>query len=194
MRLLPMTTLCLLASFATAQTHLLRGKVELAPGTTNRFLLDGTQLPLTSSVVNLNAWIGQDALMKVVQVGTTTTPLLRVESARSTRPIIFVGDMHVGRLAQFEAVVPDGSFVAMYIDLTSNTGFTPLGNMGTYLLGATPTLVASGFTNQPNLFQSHIQTPYDQTLLGVDISGQAIVVERSNEIYLSQAVQQTVQP
>ena len=49
----------LLATNVTAQTQLLRGKVEDVRNTQNRFFLDCTNIPLTSSKLNLNTMVGQ---------------------------------------------------------------------------------------------------------------------------------------
>lgn len=195
MRLLPITAACLLStSFTLAQTETLRGKVEDVQGTQNQFYLDSTNIPLVSTALNLNTWLGQPAVMQVVNVGTPTSPVLRVDAAVATTEIMDMGNMRLGQSSSWDVIAPNGSFALIAIDFTSNTGFAPLGSFGSYLLGANPVLLAAGFTNVPNRFQVQITTIADQTLVGLEITSQAIVGDPGNNWYFSDADSKTVQP
>ncbi len=195
MRSLPIVTLCLLTTtFATAQTTTLRGKVEDVQGTQNQFFLDGTNVPMVSTALNLNTWLGQQAVMQVVNVGTTAAPVLRVDAATATTKVMDMGNMRLGQSSTWQVFAPTGSFALIAIDFTGNTGFAPVGTFGSYLLGGNPVLLAAGFTNAPNLFQVQITTIPDQTLVGLEITSQAIVGDPGDNWYFSNPDNKTVQP
>lgn len=195
MRSLAVPTVCLLlCSFALAQTTTLRGKVEDVQGTQNQFFLDSTTVPLVSTALNLNTWLGQDAVLQVVNVGTATAPVLRVDAAAATVGIMDMGNMRLGQSSTWEVFAPTGSFALIAIDFTSNTGFVPLGEFGGYVLGANPVLLAGGFTNGPGVFQVVVTTIQDQTLVGLEITSQAIVGDPGNTWYFSDPDSKTVQP
>jgi hypothetical protein len=181
MRLLPLISLgCLLATTLTAQTHTLRGKVEDVSGTTNQFYLDGTNIPLVSSVLNLNAWQGQQAVLQVVDVGSASAPVLRVDGAVATTKVMDMGNLRLGQSSTFEVTAPAGSAAFMFLDFLSNTGFTPFGGFGVWLLGASPYLMASGFTGGQNQFQVQFATPNNPALVGLSITSQALVGDHGN--------------
>lgn len=194
MRPLSIVTFCLLTSFAAAQTEILRGKVEDVQGTQNQFFLDGTRLPLVSTALNLNTWIGQQAEMQVVNVGTTAAPVLRVDAAVPIAKVMDMGNLRLGRTSTFEVNTPTGSFAFVFIDFTSSGGFLPLGGAGSYLLGANPALLAQGFTNNPNQFRFVFTTPADQTLVGIEFSCQAISGTVAGGWSLSNADSKVAQP
>lgn len=195
MRSPAIVTLCLLTtSFATAQTTTLRGKVEDVPGTQNQFFLDGTRLPLVSTALNLNTWLGQQAEMQVVDVGTAAAPVLRVDAAVPIGKILDLGNLRLGQTSTFEVAAPTGSFTFLFVDFTDNGGFLPIQGAGCYLLGAAPALLAQGFTTAPNRFQIQFTMPTDQTLLGFEISGQAIFGTVAGGWQLSNADSKVVQP
>ena len=98
--LLPLT--CTLATSIAAQTTTLRGKVEDVPGTANQFFLDGTNLPMVSTVLNLNTVVGQQAIMQVVNIGTPTVPVIRVDSSVPTTQVMDMGNLRLGQSSTFE--------------------------------------------------------------------------------------------
>lgn len=194
MRSIAITTVCLLTSLVAAQTQTVRGKVEDVQGTTNQFFLDGTRLPLVSTALNLNAWVGQQALLQVVDVGTAGSPVLRVDAATATTKTMDMGNLRLGDASTFEVRAANGSFAFLFVDFTSNTGYLPLGAAGTYLLGGSPGLLAQGFTNAPNRFEVQFTTPADQTLLGLEFTCQAVFGTATGAWQLSNADSKTVEP
>ena len=164
-----------LATSLAAQTVTLRGKVEDVSGTQNQFILDGTNLPLVSTALDLNTLIGQQAIMQVVDIGTPGVPVIRVDSSVPTTKVMDMGNLRLGQTSTFEVDAPAGSAAFMFLDFTSNTGFLPAGALGTWLLGLSPYLLAGGITNGQNQFQTQFFTPPDPQLLGLKISGQAFV-------------------
>ena len=182
------------ASLLSAQTQTLRGKVEDVQGTANQFVLDGTNLPLVSTALNLNLWIGQQAILQVVNVGTPGAPLLRVDAAVATTKILDMGNLQLGQTDTWEVRASAGSVAFLFLDRTSSTGFLPLFGFGVWVLGVTPYQVAWGFTNGANVFQVPFTTPADPTLIGLPITSQALVGDPTNAWYFSNPDNKTVQP
>ena len=169
------------------QTQTLRGRIE---GT---FLLGGTTLPLVSSSVDLNSWIGQQALMQVVDIGTASAPVIRVDSAVAATQIMDMGSLHLGQSNAMTVTAPAGSAAYILLDFTSNSRFLPLAGFGVWLFGGSPYLLAGGITDPQNLFQAPFLTPANAALLGLAVSSQALVGDHGNWFF-SNADGATVQP
>ncbi len=177
MRFLPLACSSLLFSaLALAQTHTFNGKVEDVQGTQNQFFLDGTNLPLVSTALNLNAWVGQQAMLQVVNVGTAAAPVLRVDAATPTTKVMDMGNLRLGETRTWEVFAPAGSAAFLFMDWTSNTGFTPVpGFGGVWLLGFAPHLLTGGITSPPGVFQTTFTTPNVPSLVGLQVTSQALV-------------------
>ncbi len=175
MRTLPLLSAACLAAGLTAQTVTLRGKIEDVSGTSNQFFIDGTNLPAISSVLNLDAWVGQQAILQVVDVGTPAAPVIRVDAAVATTKVMDMGNLELGESSTFEVFAPQGSAAFMFMDFRSNTGFTPAGSLGTWLLGPSPHLLAAGITNGQNQFEVQFATPNNPQLVGLSVTSQALV-------------------
>jgi hypothetical protein len=167
--------LCALATNAAAQIETLRGKVEDVPGTANQFVLDGTNLPMVSTTLKLHTLVGQQAIMKVVNIGTPTVPVIRVDGSTPTTKVMDMGNLRLGQSSTFEVSAPAGSAAFIFMDFQSNTGFIPAGALGTWLLGLSPYLLAGGITNGQNQFQTQFFTPANPQLLGLQMTSQALV-------------------
>jgi hypothetical protein len=174
MKTLLITSL-LLATVATAQTQSLRGKVEDVQNTVNQFYLDGTRMPVVSTALNLNLWVGQDAILDVVNIGTAGAPILRVDAAVATAPVFDMGNLRLGQSARWEATAPAGSFAFLFLGFTDLTGYTPFGAFGTWLLGGQVATIATGVTNAQNQFQANYTMPSIPALVGVELSAQALI-------------------
>ena len=173
----PVLLLSLLASTSAlcAQTQTLRGKVEDVQGTQNQFYLDCTNIPLISNALNLNTWVGQEAVLQVVNVGTAAAPRLRVDAATATTKVFDMGNLRQGQSARWQVNAPAGSFALMLLDFTSFTGYAPFGSFGTFLLGSSPATLASGLTNAQNQFEISFAVPAFPALVGTSFTGQALV-------------------
>jgi hypothetical protein len=180
MRVLPLLATACVAAGLTAQTVTLRGKIEDVSGPGNQFVIDGTNLTAVSSALNLNAWVGQQAILQVVDVGTPTAPVIRVDAAVATTKVMDMGNLRLGESKTFEVNAPQGSAAFMFMDFQSNTGFTPAGSLGTWLLGPSPYLLAGGITNSQNQFEVQFTTPNNPQLLGLRITSQALVGDHGN--------------
>ncbi|HEU4418993.1 MAG TPA: hypothetical protein VFT55_08640 [Planctomycetota bacterium] len=175
MRILSFLPLAVFAASVAAQTATLRGKVEDVQGTQNQFFLDGTNLPLVSTALNLNTLVGQQAIMQVVDIGTPAAPLIRVDSSVPTTKVMDMGNLRLGQSSTFGVNAPAGSAAFMFMDFQDNTGFLPVGGLGTWLLGLSPFLLAGGITDGQNQFQAQFFTPPNPQLLGLRITSQALV-------------------
>ncbi|MCK5942452.1 MAG: hypothetical protein KAI24_10815 [Planctomycetes bacterium] len=171
---------CLL-SFTFAVTAALpaqitiRGQVEDVQNTFNQFYLDGTNIPVTSTALNLNLWQGQHALLDVVNIGTAAAPILRVDAATPTTKVMDMGNLRLGETKTWEVFAPTGSAAFIFMDWTANTGFTPLpGFGGAWLLGSSPFLLDGGIATF-GVFQTTFTTPNNPGLVGLRVTSQALV-------------------
>jgi hypothetical protein len=183
----------LFTTLLAAQTDTLRGKIEDVPGTTNQFVLDGTNMPLFSSALNLKLWVGQNAIMQVVNVGTATVPVIRIDSAVPTKQVMDMGNLRIGQTSNQEVLAPAGSAAFIFLDFASNTGFLPFGGFGVWLLGTSPHLFAGGITNALNSFQAPFAVPANRALIGMELTSQAFVGDHGNWFF-SNLDYETIQP
>lgn len=175
MRLPTVVTAFLFVATAAAQNHTIQGKVEDVQGTQNQFVLDGTVVPVFSTALNLNQWVGQQAVLDVVDVGSAGAPLLRIDAATPTTKVMDMGNLRLNQSSTFEVFAPAGTAAFVFLDFTANTGFAPIPGLGgAWLLGLSPYLLASGFTNGAGVFQTTFATPNVPALVGTDVSGQAL--------------------
>lgn len=165
----------LLATVATAQTQSLRGKVEDVQNTVNQFYLDGTRIPVVSTALNLNLWIGQEAILQVVNVGSAGAPILRVDAAAATAPVFDMGNLRLGQSARWQATAPTGSFAFLFLGFTDLTGYSPFGSYGVWLLGNSAATLAFGVTNAQNQFEVQYTMPSIPSLVGIELSAQALI-------------------
>jgi len=173
--LLCCSSLLLLSSLLSAQTQSVLGKVEDVQGTANQFYLDCTHLPLISTALNLNQWIGLPATLQVVNVGTAAAPILRVDAAVQTAPVFDMGNLRLGQSGRWQVTAPAGSFAFLFLNFTDFTTYTPFGSFGTWLLGNGAATLASGVTNAQDKFETFFTMPVIPSLVGVSLSGQALI-------------------
>ncbi len=169
------TCLLSLTAALSAQTQTLRGKVEDVQNTQNQFYLDCTGIPMVSTALNLNLWVGQEAVLQVVNVGTAQAPVLRVDAAAATAKVFDMGNLRLGQSNRWEINAPAGSFGFMFLDFTANTAYTPFGQFGTWLLGPGAATLASGMTNGQNQFEINFTMPVIPGLIGTSMTGQGLV-------------------
>ncbi|HEB51840.1 MAG TPA: hypothetical protein ENI87_01160 [bacterium] len=187
--------LAALTAFTTlghAQTTI-NGKVEDVQNTQNQFYLGGTVVPVVSNVLDLNQWVGQQALLDVVDIGVPGAPVLRIDAAVPAMQVMNMGNLRLGQTKTWEVFAPTGSVVFVFLDWTPNTGFLPLpGFGGAWLLGLQPHFETGGVTTQ-GVFQTTYTTPNNPTLVGLMVSSQAVVA--TNGVWsFSNADGKTVRP
>ena len=175
----------LLATTLTAQTQLLRGKVEDVRNTQNQFYLDCTNIPLTSANLNLNTMVGQQFVMQVVNTGSATSPRLEIKSVTATTKVFDMGNIRLGRSDRWQVRWKAGSRVVVGVTATAQTSYVPLGPLGTFLLGPYFGVLARGQTNQLGAYEFSYQPPNISTLVGMSFTGQALVQEPGGFLLLS---------
>ncbi|MFT4511329.1 MAG: hypothetical protein ACI89X_000497 [Planctomycetota bacterium] len=169
---------CILSAAANAQTTI-RGKVEDVQGTANQFFLDGTNIPVVSNVLNLNLWQGQHAFLDVTNIGTAASPILRIDAATQTVKMMDMGNLRLGQTKTWEVFAPTGSTAFIFMDWTSNTGFTPIPVFnGAWLMGNQPFLLAGGVTFG-GFFQTTYTTPNNPAFIGLEVTSQALVATQN---------------
>jgi hypothetical protein len=182
----PPLALTALALSLPAQTQLVRGKVEDIPQT-NRFVLDCTSIPLVSTTLDLNAMVGNQWNLQVVNVGTATNPILDVRSATSAVKIFDMGNLRIGRAERWQVNHAPGSQTAVFVNATSLTTYGPFGAAGTWLLGGNSVFMTGGTVNNQGQFEFSFTTPNVPQLVGVSFSGQALVMTLANELVIANA-------
>jgi hypothetical protein len=195
MRSIRILSVCLLASsFLCAQQGVVRGQIENIPGSNTKFLLDGTNVPLVSSVIRLDS-VGRGTFeMKVTNIGSAMAPVLHVDGLASTSTLMDMGNLQLGQASTWEVAAAPGSYAVIAIDFRANTMFTPFDSLGTFLLGPNAVILASGFANVASGLEVRIQTPQDPTLLNMEITAQALVGTPSGRWSFTDPDSKVVQP
>jgi hypothetical protein len=181
--LTPILALGLVAT-AAAQNQLVRGKVEDVPST-SRFILDCTTIPLVSSKLNLNALVGQQWNLDVINVGSPSQPVLDVQAATAATKIMDMGNLRFGRAERWQVNYTPGSMAGVFVQLTSATSYLPAGALGTWLLGFNSLHVRSGVTNGQGQFEFNLTMPTIPSLVGVSFTSQALVLPPSGSIVVT---------
>ena len=172
-----LTSTVLLAGLSQAQTQTVRGEVEDVQGTANQFFLKCTNIPVISSTVNLQALQAQNvqAILDVINVGTPGNPILDLQSYTVTTKVMDMGNLRIGRSERWQVNAPAGSLAFVFVDFTGNTGYTPFGQIGTWLLGPGASTIRSGVTNGVGQFEFSFTMPNVQGLVGTSFTSQALV-------------------
>ena len=71
------------------------------------------------------------------------------------------------------------------VTATSLTSYTPIGPLGTFLLGPNFVILAQGTVNELGAFEFSIQPPNISSLVGKSFTGQALVREPRGFLLLS---------
>lgn len=179
--------LMILGGSLAAQTQTLRGKVEDLKQTANQFVLDCTNIPLTSNTLALRNLVGTQQILQVVNKGTAASPVLEVRSATPTTKIFDMGNLKLGQSATWQVASAPGNTALVFLNGKSRTGYLPLGRMGTWLVGLDAVFLTGGLVNGQGQFEFRFTMPNLPALVGTTFVGQAVVVDKSRGIQLSNA-------
>lgn len=179
-KLIPAALFAAMTTVLSAQTQTVRGDVEDVPNTANQFVLKCTGIPLVSTTLNLNNLLNSNWILDVVNVGTTASPVLDVRAATLTTKVFDMGNLRLNRADRWQVSAAPGSFAFVLVDLTTSTRYTPLGQIGTWLLSGGAGVVASGTTNAAGVFETSVFVPNLPALVGTSFSGQALVATGAN--------------
>lgn len=165
----------LLSPAALAQSVRFRGQVEDVSGTANQFVVDCTNVRLTSSALNLNALVGQQVVIEGTWNGDFANPSVAVSAATPTNEDFQIGgNAKIGQSARLEVVGTPGESVSVFG--APSSGFFPLPLAGAVLIDpATAEFLGGGTIPGAGLLQIDSPIPNEPALVGLVYHAQAIV-------------------
>ncbi|MCI0588147.1 MAG: hypothetical protein L0323_15055 [Planctomycetes bacterium] len=164
-----------IAGSAAAQPVSFRGKVEDVSGTSNQFVVDGTSTALTSSTINLNAFVGEQVLIGGVWNGSSAAPSVSVQTI-SIVPRTFEvgGNGSIGNEIRFGAFGAPGDAAVLVAALQPT--FLPLPGLGVAFLDPMNIIVVgAGAIGQDGNFEVEVAIPNDPAFVGLDVLGQGAI-------------------
>ena len=172
--ILPLSLL-LIGGAASAQQVSFRGKVEDVSGTTNQFIVDCTDVDLTSSAFNLNTFVGSQTRITGNWNGSIANPAVDVTAIELVAETFEIGGGgKIGDDATFGVTGTPGSPFAMF--LSFGPSFVPFRAAGAVMVDpATLSPVASGVIGAAGNFQLKVQIPNNPALVGITIHGQGAI-------------------
>lgn len=184
MKLLAPFALCALASTALAQDVHFRGKIEDVSGT-SQFVVDCTNVQLTSSSINLSGLVGQQVEIDGTWNGSFSSPSVEVTATTPvTDDFEIGGSTKIGEMAQVEVLSDPGDNVNVYGSL--DPGFFPLPLTGAVLIDpSTAELIASGTVTVGGVLQLDSMIPNEPALVGLSYYGQAVVLELGGGVHMT---------
>lgn len=165
----------LVAASAVAQGQIVRGEVEDVRNTFNQFYFKCTNIPVTSTAVSLAAIQDTQGEFTVQNVGTATSPAFEVLSFTPALKQFDMGNIRLGRTDTWEITGAPGELFFFFVGATNNTGYTPFGAAGTWLLGMDAATLVTGVIPPLGRFQTQIGPPNNQQLVGLEFTGQALI-------------------
>ena len=161
---------------AGAQSVSFRGEVDDVQGTVNQFVVQCTNVSLSSTTLNLNLFEDGDFLIEGTWNGSFTNPAVVVNALT---PVIedfdFGGGAKLGDFANFEIRADAGDQVSV-IGTTTGPGFFPLPSAGAVLVGLDGLeLYASGTVPAGGFLQLNVPIPNNPALEGVTVYTQALL-------------------
>ena len=182
--LLASFALALLAVDASAQQVTLRGKVEDVSGG-GGFFVDCTDTTLTSSTIDLNAFVGQQVELSGTWNGSSGAPSVDVAAMAAVAELFEVGGGGtIGDEMSFKVTSAPGDVAIMFVAL--DDGFLPAHKNGVLLLDfATMLHVATGTVGGDGTFEVKGTIPDDPALDGLVVHGQSLVAFTAGGAVLS---------
>jgi hypothetical protein len=172
-----------LACGACAQEATLYGQVEDVQNTANQWFLDCTNIRLQSTTLPLAPFLRQYVKLRGTNVGTISAPRIEVSSIEAFPQVVNLGgDRRPGTRFELDLFLATGTPYAAYVAVGG--GFLPLGEIGTWYLGAANMLVASGSTRAA-VTTVNVPIPNDASLIGLEVLAQAAYLAGGTELALS---------
>ncbi|MGH7149057.1 MAG: hypothetical protein ACREIU_00085, partial [Planctomycetota bacterium] len=164
-----------IAGSAAAQPVTFRGKVEDVSGTSNQFVVDGTNTQLASATINLNAFVGQQVLIDGVWNGSSAAPSVSVQSiAIVPRTFEVGGNGSIGEEIRFGAFGAPGDAAVLAAALQPT--FLPLPGLGVAFLDPLNLIVVgTGTIGQDGNFEVVVPIPNNPAFVGLDVRGQGAI-------------------
>lgn len=163
----------------SAQTQLVRGEVDGIQGT-NLFQLKCTTVRLTSANLNLQALhdlTHQNNVVLDMQVVDSfgNGSSLEVVAATPVTRNFDMGNLRFGRAETWEVFAAPGSQVWVFVGGGGDTGYTPVGAIGTWLLGPSAVPFLNGTTNATGSARFSVTMPTAPGLVGAVFAAQSVV-------------------
>lgn len=176
---------------AMSQTLTFRGQVEDVQGT-NDFLVDCTNVQLSSSLFDLNLFVGQQTQITGNWNGSNTLPTVVVTAISViTESFGMGGNAKIGGDLRFDVTSTPGDITAIYG--AEGFGFFPIGMLGAVQLDPTSVfLVALGTIPGGGNLEFEFTVPNDPTLVGMTFYSQAIVVSPSAPNFITNSDCKTI--
>jgi hypothetical protein len=169
-------SLLLFTPLAAAQSVMLRGKVEDVSGTTGQFIVDCTNVDLSSAAFNLNLFVGSQTEIHGTWNGSSTNPAVVVTAIQLVPETFEIGGGgKIGETAKPTVTGAPGSLATTFA--STSTSFAPLGAWGSVFLGGNPFHTGTGTIPGGGTLELAIQIPNDPTLVGVDVFGQGAIID-----------------
>lgn len=167
-----------LALSAVAQTATVRGEVDEFPGSRTRFVLEHTRVELVSTAVDLRALeAGGYFEFSVEEVAGAAIPTLRVLAATPVADAFGFEGLTAGATAVFEVSGRPGATGVVFLQATERTGFLPLGELGSWLLGTAALPLGRVTIRGDGDGDLRVALPAVPELVGTRFTGQAAVVD-----------------
>lgn len=175
MRTTAFLLLLLLPLSPAAQDVRFRGKVEDVSGTQNQFVVDCTNVRLTSATVALNPLVGQELVIEGTWNGDFVNPSVEVAMVTAALSDFEIGGGgKIGELATLEVQGAPGDMALIFGGFGS--GFFPLPVAGAVLVDlASVELLATGTIPGTGLLQVSSLVPNNPALIGLTYHAQALL-------------------
>lgn len=167
-----------LAQTTTSSSYTILGEVEDVRNTIGQFYLDCTEIPVTSTAVDLNFLQAQPGVFEltVTDIGTPGQPLLRVDNAVPALRTHDMGNLRIGRAERWEVLGAPGSYAITHGQLTRQTRWQPISGFGVFLLGANSIPVHRGFIGPFGRLEFNFTMPNVPALVGTEFTSQSLVL------------------
>ena len=165
----------LMTAGLSAQGVRFRGEVEDVSGTQNQFVVDCTNVALTSSTLNLNLFVGEQVEIVGTWNGNFAAPSVEVTALTNVIENFEIGgDDEIGGTANLHVIGAPGDTVLFFGALES--GFFPLPSAGAVLIDpASAEILATGTIGGSGQLEVPAPIPNDPALVGFVYHAQALV-------------------
>jgi hypothetical protein len=168
--------LWLAAPAAFAQTVTFDAKVEDVQGTQNQFFADCTDTQLTSSLFNLNTFVGQQVRITGQWNGSTANPSVVVTAIQGVPEVFEIaGGAKIGETSALGFTAQPGAAVIGFLSLAPS--FAPFGSTDVIFLDASQVVLSrTGTIGGTGVLELPFAIPNSPVLVGVELYGQGAVV------------------
>ena len=179
------TTIALaLATSAQTQSVKFRGKVEDVSGMPNVFIVDCSNVSLTSNTIALQTFVGQQSTIEGQWNTSLTDPSVEVTALTPAFEDFQIGgSVKIGEIAKLHVIGTPGNTFLIFGSLEA--GFFPLPTAGAVLIDApTAEILGSGTIPAAGFMELDAPIPNAPALIGLNYKGQALVRDVVNNVFM----------